>query len=69
MASLTVEEWFLLGLLALSIVLVCVAAGDYYGDRPTYPSTMAAEIAEVRHQAEHSRTDRERRTQRLKPPD
>ena len=33
---LTIYEWFLLGLLVVAIILVCVGAADYYGDRPVY---------------------------------
>ena len=67
--GLNLELWLLLGLLVVTVVLVCLAAGAYYGERPTYTSTMSAEIEEVRHQSRHSQADRERRTQRLRPPD
>ena len=33
----TITEWFMIGVLVLAVVLVCVAAGAYYGKRPQYP--------------------------------
>lgn len=71
---MTVYEWLLLTLLLLAVVLVCVAAGAFYGDRPQYPSTgtvysaRAEDTGEIRHRdARHSDEDRGMSTQRLGP--
>jgi hypothetical protein len=53
-------EILLVILLVISIVLVCLAAGVYYGERPVYnPPTRLAQ---------HSMEDREAGTVRLNPP-
>lgn len=62
--DLSFEEWLLIGLLALIIVLVCLGAADYYGERPEYPPTHAPRGKMSR----HSQEDNARGTQRLTPP-
>jgi hypothetical protein len=70
--GLSVTDWALLALLAVSIVLVCVAAGAYYGKRPVYPSTMtvreAAEPEQEKryHASRHAAQEPGEGTQRLK---
>lgn len=72
MAALSFVDWALLGLLVLTIVLVCVAAGVYYGEPPVYPSTMTVrsvaepEQAERYHASRHAADEPGEDTQRLK---
>lgn len=64
MAALSVTDWALFGLLLVSIALVCVAAGAYYGKRPVYPSTMT-----VRSRAEPEQVERYHASRHAEPDD
>ena len=72
MAALTFGDWALVALLIVSIVLVCVAAGVYYGEPPVYPTTMTVrqearpEQIERYHASRHARPEPGEGTQRLK---
>lgn len=72
MAALSFVDWALLGLLVVAIVLVCVAAGAYYGRRPVYPSTMTvrsvAEPDQIHryHASRHAAQEPGEDTQRLR---
>jgi hypothetical protein len=56
---MAVEDWLLIGLLGLSVLLAALGAVMYYVPRPTYPPVKISR---------HSLEDAERGTQRLKPP-
>jgi hypothetical protein len=57
-------DWALGILLTLSVVLVCLAVGVYYGKRPEYEATTLPRPVP----AKHSLEDREAGTVRIVPP-
>jgi hypothetical protein len=59
-AAVTVYEILLGILLVVSVVLTCLAAGVYYGERPEYNARTVP--------SQHSLEDREAGTIRLTPP-
>lgn len=70
MWGLTAYEWLLLGLLVLSVILVCIGAGMYYGRRPVYTEPIIQGIAKPERDSAyrpslHSAEDRGMGTQRL----